>query len=419
MSECRDWLSTLWPASYKGFPFYFLSDEEEGGLGLVVHTFPNRDKPYIEDLGEEPRYYSGQAYVHGDNADAKAAAFIASLVSHGPGVLTLPIVGPVLVRAMPFKRKHDKDKLGFVAFDVKFVREGAATPLISIPLAANLAFAAADALAAVLAPALAAAFTLAGQAQHVVAAAADGVATAAAALDTLRLTNPVDATASAKARDAIAAIVAQAPTVISAETIQGTTTNGAVPTTADVAALAASLVSTTRALADAMNPDAAAAAMLDLADAFVFAPAPVYLAPSEALAAVNTAVASQLARLAALTAWAEAVLRRSYASRPRGVEARAKVAERFEAELEAATGSENGELFVAIQDLRGRVTDYLTRLIADLAPVVTVEARIIAPSLVWAWRLYADPLRSDELVARNSVRHPSFMPPTFEALAPT
>ena len=39
------------------------------------------------------------------------------------------------------------------------------------------------------------------------------------------------------------------------------------------------------------------------------------------------------------------------------------------------------------------------------------------PSLYWAWRLYGDPLRAADLVARNAVRHPSFMPETFVALA--
>jgi hypothetical protein len=36
-------------------------------------VFPHRDDPFIEDMGEALRFYSGSAYVHGDDADALAA----------------------------------------------------------------------------------------------------------------------------------------------------------------------------------------------------------------------------------------------------------------------------------------------------------------------------------------------------------
>ena len=39
------------------------------------------------------------------------------------------------------------------------------------------------------------------------------------------------------------------------------------------------------------------------------------------------------------------------------------------------------------------------------------------PSLWWANRLYGDAKRADEIVERNGVKHASFMPPEFEALA--
>ena len=97
--------------------------------------------------------------------------------------------------------------------------------------------------------------------------------------------------------------------------------------------------------------------------------------------------------------------------------ARAEVAERFDHELEAAGGAANAPLYIAIEGLRGSVVDYLTRLIADLAPVVTVSANRSLPSLWWSWRIYGVADRSAELVARNSVRHPSFMPREFQALA--
>jgi prophage DNA circulation protein len=38
------------------------------------------------------------------------------------------------------------------------------------------------------------------------------------------------------------------------------------------------------------------------------------------------------------------------------------------------------------------------------------------PALYWAWRFYKDPNRAMEIVNRNRVADPAFIPPTFEAL---
>src|SRR5581483_10553408 len=125
MSECRDWLATLWPASFKGFPFFLDSDEEEGGRSLKVHEFPHRDDPFVEDLGQAPRIFKGSAYISGDLADIEALAFSELLASPGSGILMLPSRGPVQVRCKTFARKNEKDKLGYIAYSVEFVREGA------------------------------------------------------------------------------------------------------------------------------------------------------------------------------------------------------------------------------------------------------------------------------------------------------
>lgn len=402
MSLVRDWLSTMWDASYKGVPFYFLSNDEEGGRDTVKHQFPRRDAPYIEDMGEALRVFSGSAYVHGDDADAQAARFGETLATQGPGVLVRPTGGPVPVHCETFRRRDDLDKLGFIAFEVKFVRDGAATALISAPFAAQLAFNAADALASALAALFPAQVRLAGEPDYVAGAAIEGLQGALASLDAVRLTSPVEPARAAPLRDAIETLFADA---------------AALTGSAGAAAVAAGLLAATADLADAMPPVAAQRAMGALIDA---APALPVLPIGPVLtrrAAVNAATAARLARRAVLVAWCQAVLRRPFTNRPDGVAARGEVMARFEVELQDCGGADNAALFVALSALRNATVDYLTRLIADLAPVISVETPQQMPSLAVAWLLYADPLRAGELVARNRVRHPSFMPTAIEALA--
>jgi prophage DNA circulation protein len=160
--------------------------------------------------------------------------------------------------------------------------------------------------------------------------------------------------------------------------------------------------------------------MASLADGFA-PPAPSGsppYSPSAALAAANVTGMLQLARLAALFAWANAVVGRTYTDRPSAVTARAECAERFERELNHCPGARFAALYLAIEQVQGAVVSYLTQLMANLAPIVEVEAAVAMPSLVAAWRLYQDPTRAVDLALRNQVRHPSFMPLQFQALAP-
>lgn len=436
MATARDWTQTLWAASFKGFAFYFERDDDEIGRGVVVHEFPNRDTPFNEDLGAKAVYFSGSAYITGDDADTRAAAFRALFAAPGPGILVVPLLGPVLVRALTCKRSSEKDRLGRVAFDVRFVQEGAATALISVPLLNQTAATASAALAAATVDASTSMLSIAGQPEFVAAAAADEVQAAAAMIDAVRTSNPVDVAVSETVAAQLRAIVTAAPLLL----------DPAGPATSDVAALAAvmntpapttpaatmSPEAGTRAIAAAvvqaavtlgagMSAPASRGAMASLVD--VYAPETAAaiadaLSANAQTAAQNVSGVRQLARLAALTAWANALLGATYTDRPAGVTARAEAAERFEIELNNCPGAAFAALYIAIETLQGSVVAWLTQLIANLAPVVTVEAAASLPSLVWAWSLYQDPTRGVDLTLRNSVRHPSFMPQSFAALAP-
>jgi prophage DNA circulation protein len=440
MPTARNWLQTLWAASYKGFPFYFERNEIEGGLDIVVHEFPNSDVNFNEDVGESARYYSGTAYVTGDTADSQAVNFIAALVSHGPGLLVLPTDGPITVRAMrPFKRIVEKDRLGYIAFEVRFVREGAATALVSVPYLGQLATTAAAALGDAIVAAAPAMLTIADQPEYVAAAAADEIAAAAAAIDVVRTTYPVDASVSQTVASQLQAITQAAPLVLDPagpntsdvaalnsvmDEPAPSTPNPTMPVNAGVLALSRAVVSAITTLAGGMQPAVAQDAMASLIDLYAPSAAAAQTSIAEALsanaatAAANVTNAQQLVRLAALTAWANALLGVTYTDRPQGVTARAEAAERFEIELNNCPGAAFHALYLAIEALQGSVVQFLTQLIANLAPIVTISARASLPSLVWAWKLYQDPTRCVDLVLRNSVRHPSFMPLSFVALAP-
>lgn len=426
MATARNWLA-LPLASYKGFPFWFERDDEDGGLAIVVHEFPNSDTTFNEDLGESARYFSGNAYVTGDDADTQAAAFIQILVSHGPGVLVIPTRGAITVRAKTFKRTSDKDRNGYIAFEVKFVREGQSVAFPSVPLLQQTAFDATAALGSAIVAAAPGLVQVLNQPGFVADAAADQVAAVAGTIDAVRTSTPVTPAVSQAVAGDVQAIANSAAALLDpagvapTDLADFTAAVDLAPAPANgTAAIAAALVATVQLLASGLDAAVAQDAAASLALAFAVPPpsaSPPYSA-NAATAAANVAGVLQLARLASLCAWANAVISRTYTDRPSAVTARAEAAERFERELNSCPGARFAQLYIAIEAVQGDVVAYLTQLMANLAPVKEVSAAISLPSLVAAWKLYQDPTRGVDLALRNGVRHPSFMPLQFQALAP-
>jgi prophage DNA circulation protein len=418
-SIARDWLKTLWPASYKGVPFFVEKDYEDGSRRIVEHEFPMRDDPFLEDLGEGVRHYEVDAYVASDAADADAASVIAICATRGPGALVLPAHGPVIVRCLTFQRNRSKDKHGFLALQLKFTREGVAGALVSVASLANLVFVTAESTALQAALSFAAATLTAGQPNYVIDAAVNGIQNNAATLEAVRTSTRVDAETSAAQRVEIAAIFDAAGSVTETPAIGAGVyaTQAGTDTNSPAVDLAARIVASARDLSEAMPASEAIATFEEVfTTAQVVIAPPLYVTPGTLQEVANADAANQAIRLAALIGYSEAIARVALTDRPSAISLRANVAEHFEAEL-LVVNARDLDLAHAIMSLRDKVIDYLSRAVLDLAPVVTVESNLTMPSLFFAWRLYQDPNRSTEIVARNRVIHPSFMPQSFEALA--
>jgi prophage DNA circulation protein len=405
MSIARNWLTTLWSASFKGVPFLVERDNENGSRRIVEHEFPMRDEPFLEDLGEGVRHYQVTAYVASDGADAEASAVMQICATRGPGILVLPAHGPTLVRCLDFARDRGKDRHGYIAHQLRFSRDGAATALISTALLSNLTFIAVDNLAVEVASAFVASVRTALQPDFVVGAAVDGLLDAVATVETLRATNPVDAVVSAAQRNETVSLYAAIP-----DLLDDPATHAAAP---------ARIVASMRTVAAAIDPEVAVRALEEILQSLA-APAviipSVYPTPRRRDQAINAETAARVLRLATISAYCEAVALTPLADRPTALTLRGNVAEYLEAEIESVDAGEHG-LYRSLIAVRDATVDYLSRAILDLAPVRTVDANQSMPSLYWAWRFYRDPNRSTEIVARNRVAHPSFIPLKFEALS--
>lgn len=418
MAECRDWAATLRRASYRGASFFVEADQVQTGRRLVIHEFPHRDTPYVEDMGRKANMLTVTAYVVGDDVENSAAKLFNACQSGGQAALNLP-TARLQAHCEDCSRDYSKDKLGHIAFSLKFVRHGAGSaPFATIGSARSVTFRASG-LVTEIDNMFSRLFKTVGEAGFVIDAAIDQVrAFSADYTSALRLAL-IDG-------DALAGLLVKADDLYVGAadmTLFGQTgdtiTERAYLATAEssidtglVEAVFGLFAETQEAL-DAETAVGFIADWIDWADSATVSGA----TPSSERLKANAAVITSVVRMSAAAAYVAAIVARDYNDPRIARQARADSAEILGSMLEDFAGWEAYEAVKEIYALRGMVAEHLTNLIATLAPVLVVSAPRRMPSLWWANRLYGDASRADEIAKRNSVKHASFMPVEFEALA--
>ena len=98
------WLAKMHaqPGSIDGVPFFVESGGGKFGRRTVMHEFPGRDMPYIEDMGRKGRHLTVQCFVIGPNYMAGRDALIA--VAEKPGLKRLmhPWLGRINIVVLDF-----------------------------------------------------------------------------------------------------------------------------------------------------------------------------------------------------------------------------------------------------------------------------------------------------------------------------
>lgn len=144
---------------------------------------------------------------------------------------------------------------------------------------------------------------------------------------------------------------------------------------------------------------------------------PVTSSPAVTLAWDFARAAVACVEAALLAEVAVAVAEQAYGDRPTAQAAAGRLAALADDSLDRVAETGGEDIWRAASEAVRQALDYLGRGALDLKPVVLVEALRSLPSTVFAWRLYGDPERAEELVARNGVATPLFMPTQIEALA--
>lgn len=116
------WRDQMQPASFRGVSFGVSRASDDLGRRVVRHDYPQRDDPYVEDLGRAPRVISVTGFVVGPDYMAGRDALQEALDTPGPGTLIHPWHGSLTVCVTSARVEHSAENGGMAVFTMSFVR---------------------------------------------------------------------------------------------------------------------------------------------------------------------------------------------------------------------------------------------------------------------------------------------------------
>lgn len=418
----------LFQARFKTLPFEVEDDTIAGGRRVVTHQYPNAESWDNEDLGRMAETVSVRGYVYGPDVTLQCQRLFDACGSPGPGLLVLPARPPAIARCISVNSTFVSDHMGMVLFDMEFVyeRPERAGFRSVIMLAGVLVQVAQSAITAAIGQfardfnALMRRFSPIGIVPGVARdAAAVTIRLAAEALDEARRSLRFrDRTASAQAEFLIRQLGAEAVT-FAYRGSRGSRMDGNV-FAADQADVQSGLAAAMAAIFDAFTEGATDAAeltrIMGTLDAFEAQTIPTQFdCRSVRAERALTGEIALLVRRLALLHRAQAAGKVDYGSRSAALEARSDLAAAFALHIELATDPAVGDALSAARDACAAL---LSQRGAELPSTVMVQTGASLPAAVLATLLYRDAARDAELVERNHMPHPLYMPGDIEAIRP-
>lgn len=361
MSEWRD---KLQPASFRGVAFHVESNDQSGGRRVELHEYPLRDEPYPEDLGRKAKTFTINAYVIGDDYMTKRDALIEALEKSGAGTLVHRYYGQMRVQAGEYRVSQTNSEGGKATFSITFYEAGAASVPTSVINTKKRVAIKSDAALDVILQQFVEGFKVQGLPSWVTEQAQSVISDLQSKLAPLGVLK-------ASINEYISLPYGLAGLVIG---------------------LVSSLTSLTqfRSLFSFGN---------DL-------PKVPKTTPSRKQQSKNQDAIISLVRNTALVEAARDASNTHYDSAEQAINTRDELAEAIDDAMQTA----DDKTYVAMQDVRVALVNDMTVRAANLKRISRFTPLSTMPALVLAHNLYQDALKDNDIIDRNKIKHPGFVP---------
>lgn len=403
---------SLRPASFRGVLFHVDSSDLGAGRRTQLHEYPQRDKPWVEDLGRAAREISFDGFVVGADYVDQANKLLAALEEAGPGTLIHPWLGTLTVSQKDMARVSFNAALGQARFNLSFVESGE----LEFPLATSSTQAvsriAAGNLEAASVNSFASKFSVKGFQDFVATAASGNLSSLLGTASGGGLGSMLGYAGSLAATVSTAIGLISNPSSLGWSVLRSFGLSGLAGSVAGWSNIVHSL------------------SRLGQSTALAAPSVPVVYTRSRQQAYTNGVATSALVRQALI---AQAVGASSLvgtvadskraASLSSAASLAADAAPRIShtdmmavrneliATIDAEALTATDDVYVALMDARAAVWTDLTTRARDGARLSTLTPTETTPALVLAYDYYEDASRATDIVARNGIRHPGFVPP--------
>lgn len=385
-------------ASFRGVSFFVDASERSGGRRAVVHEFPFRDDPYVEDLGRKARSFRVDGYLIGADYLTQRDLLLAALEDESaPGELVHPYHGVLRVVCMTLSVRESRTDGGFATLAMEFAEAPTQEPVPTevVDAAAQVA-SSADAATAATSVELAAQFRITTLPAFAIQSAEVALTYAVAGLDAALA--PVASTTQELAELAgrTATLTARASSLV----------RQPADVLGEFRSVIAGMVNTI-----AAAPRAVMDALLDTYSLSLGTPVDATTATRARERANQDALSAALRRVMVIEAARLAPVV-PYPSIDEATAARDQIA----ALLDEQAALAGDDAYPALVDLRSQVLRAVPGGTA-FASVVPVTRRVATPSLLLAYQIYGAVDLEPDIIARNRVRHPGFIAGDLKVLS--
>ncbi|WP_299376034.1 DNA circularization N-terminal domain-containing protein [uncultured Kiloniella sp.] len=388
------WKDKLRPASLDDVPFEVFSHSADvAGRQIALHEFPGKDKSHPEDMRKKTSDYSVEAYVIGEDYFEKRDNLIAVCGKPGARKLVHPWLGSLDVICVGCKLTETTREGRMASFTLTFIEAGENLyPSAQPDTAAKLNT---DAITAknFAIQSFADDFKVTGFPGFIREDAANVVSLAAGNLSEQ------------------ASIFGSGVVDVDLQNKVTNLTKSAPQLTGDPALLGGELSETIGYFSSTQAPSVKLVESLPelsgFADDLPQIPATT---ATRARQKLNTEAITSLVRRAGIVSAVQSVPGLELSNRSSALSLQDNLVGSIDDELDILSVSEDDNTFNAFAVLRTSVVEHLKARTPYLAQVVDVAIDTTVPALVQAYNIYDDASREGELIQRNNLAHPGFVP---------
>ena len=399
------WRDNLLDGALDGVPFEYEEVDNRFGRRTTVHEFPDREDPFTDDHGKKARRFSIRAFLVGENYSSTRDALIEVCEAAGDKVFTHPYRGDFGVKIdgeCNYKERSDQGR--YCEFTIPLVEAGLAFPQIQLLTLPNIGF---------IVPSLNAKipntrFSLLGAIGAVLKSIIAGLNKAAAALRKVNgkiagALNLVDSLSGAIDAfvDALDTLIATPGALLNELTQLCNSIMGLIDTFVD-------LVPTLDVTVE--EPDFPALTLEVLEEMFGFVtvaeaiPTPT---PQSEQEIEGHAVITKVFQTASLAAGTEQLAKLTLDSSEQAKSIMTNLADKFDLML---VQDFEPDIMESLTALKGAMVEHFSKQAATLPSVTTERINYPEPALTVSYRLYGQAELDTDIIKRNRIRHPTFVP---------